>query len=91
MKRVGRSSIVVAAVMLTVAMVANAQQPTKVPWIGYLSSDSPSTIAVRIEAFRQGLRELGNVEGKDIVIEWRVAKGKLIGYLALLLNWSASR
>ena len=76
MKRVGRSSIVVAAVMLTVAMVANAQQPTKVPRIGYLSSDSPSTIAVRIEAFRQGLRELGNVEGKDIVIEWRFAKGK---------------
>jgi putative tryptophan/tyrosine transport system substrate-binding protein len=91
MKRVGRSSIVVAAVMLTVAMVANAQQPTKVPRIGYLSSDCPSTIAVRIEAFRQGLRELGNVEGKDIVIEWRFAKGKLIGYLALLLNWSASR
>ena len=62
--------------MLTVAMVSNAQQPTKIPRIGYLSSDSPSTIAVRIEAFRQGLRELGNVEGKNIVIEWRFAEGK---------------
>src|SRR4029077_18707426 len=76
MKKVGWSSILVAAAMLTVAMVSNAQQPTKVPRIGYLSSDSPSTIAVRIEAFRQGLRELGNVEGKDIVIEWRLSKGK---------------
>jgi putative tryptophan/tyrosine transport system substrate-binding protein len=76
MKKVGWSSIVVAVVMLTVAMVANAQQPTKVPRIGYLSSDSPSTIAVRIEAFRQGLRELGYVEGKNIVIDWRFAEGK---------------
>jgi putative ABC transport system substrate-binding protein len=76
MKKVGWSSIVVAAVMLTVAMVANAQHPTKVARIGYLSSDSPSTIAERIEAFRQGLRELGYVEGKNIVIEWRFAEGK---------------
>ena len=62
--------------LLALSFPAQAQQPKKVPQIGYLSSDSPSTIAVRIEAFRQGLRELGNVEGKDIVIEWRFAKGK---------------
>ena len=62
--------------VFALSIPAEAQQPTKVPQIGYLSSDSPSTIAVRIEAFRQGLRELGNVEGKDIVIEWRFAKGK---------------
>ncbi len=55
---------------------ARAQQPKKVSRIGYLSSDSPSTIAERIEAFRQGLRELGYVEGKNIVIEWRFAEGK---------------
>ena len=52
------------------------QQPTKVPQIGYLSSDSPSTIAARIEAFHQGLRELGYVEGKNIFVEWRFADGK---------------
>jgi len=55
---------------------AQAQQPTKILRIGYLSSDSPSTIAVRIEAFRQGLREFGYVDGKNILIEWRFAQGK---------------
>ncbi|MGH8525231.1 MAG: ABC transporter substrate-binding protein, partial [Gammaproteobacteria bacterium] len=54
-----------------------AQQPKKVPRIGYLAANSPSAIAARIEAFRQGLRELGYVEGKNIVIEWRYAEGKL--------------
>jgi putative tryptophan/tyrosine transport system substrate-binding protein len=63
-------------VLLTTAPVAHAQQPKNVSRIGYLSSDSPSTIAVRIEAFRQGLRGLGHVEGKNIVIEWRFAEGK---------------
>jgi putative ABC transport system substrate-binding protein len=52
---------------------AEAQQPTKIPLIGRLgASDSPE----RTEAFRQGLRELGYVEGKNIVIEWRDAEGK---------------
>ena len=54
-----------------------AQQPKKVPRIGFLSGVSPSAISARIEAFRQGLRELGYVEGKNIVIEWRYAEGKL--------------
>ena len=53
-----------------------AQQPTKVPRIGYLTAGSPSSQSTRIEAFRQGLHELGYVEGKYIVIEWRYAEGK---------------
>ena len=57
--------------------VAQAQQPTKIPRIGFLTATSPSAVAARIEAFRQGLRELGYVEGKNIVIEWRYAEGKL--------------
>ena len=57
--------------------VAQAQQPTKIPRIGYLNTTSLSAIAERIAAFRQGLRELGYVEGKNIVIEWRHAEGKL--------------
>ena len=53
-----------------------AQQPTKVPRIGFLTGVSPSTNSARHEAFRQGLRELGYVEGKNIVIDWRSAEGK---------------
>ena len=63
--------------------VAEAQQPTKVPRIGWLSSPSLSLNAARVEAFRQGLRELGYVEGKNIVIEWRSAEGKLDRFPAL--------
>src|SRR5882724_2906105 len=57
--------------------LAEAQQPKKVFRIGFLGASSPSTIPARIEAFRQGLRELGYVEGKNIVIEYRYAEGKL--------------
>ena len=57
--------------------IAQAQQPTKVTLIGYLSAPSLSADAPRMEAFRQGLRELGYVEGKNIVIDWRSADGKL--------------
>jgi len=52
------------------------QKPTKIPRIGYLTGVSPSTNSGRHETFRQGLRELGYVEGKNIVIEWRSAEGK---------------
>ena len=62
---------------------AQAQQPTKVPRIGYLIGTSPTANAARIEAFRQGLRELGYVEGKTIIIEWRYAEGKLDRFPAL--------
>src|SRR4029077_19942428 len=57
--------------------IAEAQQPTKVPRIGFLVANSPSVYTARIEAFRQGLRELGYVEGKNIIIEWRSAEGNL--------------
>ena len=57
-------------------LAAEAQQPTKIPRIGYLSVQSLSTNSTRVEAFREGLRELGYVEGKNIVIEWRHAEGK---------------
>jgi putative tryptophan/tyrosine transport system substrate-binding protein len=53
-----------------------AQQPANIPRIGFLIGSSPSANAARIEAFRQGLRELGYVEGKNIVIEFRSAEGK---------------
>jgi putative ABC transport system substrate-binding protein len=56
---------------------AEAQQPAKAHRIGFQSAASPSAISARTEAFRDGLRELGYVEGKNIVIEWRFAEGKL--------------
>jgi putative tryptophan/tyrosine transport system substrate-binding protein len=59
------------------AAIANAQQAKKVPRIGFVSAASSSANAARIGAFRQGLRELGYVEGKNIVIESRYAEGKL--------------
>jgi putative tryptophan/tyrosine transport system substrate-binding protein len=77
MKRTAASSVLVAVMLLAVAVIAAAQQPTKIPRIGFLMSTSPSAGSDRIEAFRQGLRELGYVEGKNIVIEWRHAEGKL--------------
>ncbi|MGN6720178.1 MAG: hypothetical protein ACTHLX_22655, partial [Candidatus Binatia bacterium] len=55
---------------------AEAQQATKIHRTGYLSGSSPSTSANRREAFQQGLHELGYVEGKNIVSEWRWAHGK---------------
>jgi putative ABC transport system substrate-binding protein len=68
--------IALGTMLFALSLSANAQQPKNVPRIGFLSSLSPSSISARIEAFRQGLRELGYVEGKNIVIEWRYAGGK---------------
>jgi putative tryptophan/tyrosine transport system substrate-binding protein len=64
-------------VFLFTVSLAQAQQPAKVPRIGYLIGQSRSTGSGRIDPFRQGLRELGYVEGKNIVIEWRSAEEKL--------------
>ncbi len=65
------------AVLFALCVPADAQQPTKVPLIGRLGADSPSSAdAARREAFRQGLRELGYVEGENIVIENRFAEGQ---------------
>jgi ABC-type uncharacterized transport system substrate-binding protein len=76
MKKAAVPSILVAVVLLVLGVRAEAQQPKKVPRIGYVAGASRSTISARIEAFRQGMRELGYVEGKNIVIEWRYAEGK---------------
>ena len=56
--------------------IAEAQQAKKVPRIGYLGNSSPTLEPDLLEAFRQGLRDLGYVEGKNIIIEYRWADGK---------------
>ena len=61
---------------MATAFPVEAQQSKKVPRIGFLTGASLSAMAGRNEAFRQGLRDLGYVEGKNIVIEWRSYEGK---------------
>src|SRR5439155_22296257 len=72
------------ALLLAFSVPIEAQQPTKVPRIGWLTGAPLSGNPERREAFRQGLRDLGYVEGKNIVIEWRAADGKRDRYPALL-------
>src|SRR4030095_4405551 len=68
---------VLPVLILATIHFAEAQQSAKVHRIGYQTADSRSAHAdVRAEAFREGLRELGYVEGRNIVIEWRQAEGK---------------
>ena len=67
---------VIAFVLVVTGVVAQAQQPSKVARLGFLGYTSASTEKDRIEAFRQGMRELGYAEGKNIVIEWRYAELK---------------
>jgi len=68
---------VLSAMLFALGGSAQAQQPAKIPRIGFLVAVSPSATAARTEAYRQGLRELGYLEGKNIVIESRYAEGKL--------------
>jgi len=62
--------------LLATPLAAEAQAPAKVPRIGFLSSGSPTQTAPYAEAFREGLRELGYVEGQNIAIEYRFAEGR---------------
>jgi putative tryptophan/tyrosine transport system substrate-binding protein len=74
-----RSLMLLLIVVITVAqgIIAEAQQPKKVPRIGFMIGSSPSIVPDRVEGFRQGLRDLGYVEGKNVVIEYRVAESKV--------------
>jgi ABC-type uncharacterized transport system substrate-binding protein len=77
MKKASAPSILVAMMLLAVAVIADAQQPKKVPRVGVLGQSSAHVLWTQLEAFRQGLRELGYVEGKTIAIEYRYAEGEL--------------
>ena len=57
--------------------VVDAQQPKKVPRIGYLSQLDPATESTRSEAIRLALRELGYIEGQNIASEYRYTEGKV--------------
>ena len=76
MERAAVPSILVVAMLLVVGVVAEAQQPKKVPRIGYLSSSDPVTESTRAETIRLALRERGYIEGQNIAIEYRYSDGK---------------
>ena len=64
------------ALLFAPCFPAEAQQPKKVPRIGYLSAGDPASESARAEAIRLALRELGYIEGQNIAIEYRYAEGK---------------
>src|SRR5499425_2306862 len=70
------TSLALSVMLFALCVPASAQQPAKVARIGFLLTNSRAANLARIEAFQHGLRELGYVEGKNIVIEWRSADGK---------------
>jgi putative ABC transport system substrate-binding protein len=72
-----RFSAALGVVLLACSINAKAQTPAKVLRIGVLLSGKPSVSSARIRAFQQGLRDLGYVEGKNLVIEYRYADGEL--------------
>jgi ABC-type uncharacterized transport system substrate-binding protein len=76
LKKVGWSSILVAVALLNFAVTIEAQQPGKIPWVGYLagSGSSPN------QAFVQGMRDLGYIEGKNIGFVYRTTEGKRESY-----------
>jgi putative ABC transport system substrate-binding protein len=81
MRKAGVLSILLVVVLLAVAGIAEAQQPKKVPRIGFLrGTDYPSAYT---EAFRQGLRELGYVEGQNITVEYREGQSNVERYFEL--------
>src|SRR5262249_45929922 len=68
--------ILVAVILLTVAVVTEAQQPKKVSRLGYLSDSDAATDSARAEGIRLALRELGYIEGQNIAFEYRYAEGR---------------
>jgi putative ABC transport system substrate-binding protein len=66
-----------ATLLLTTVSPSDAQQPARIPRIGILAAPSASFFSIRFEPFRQGLRDLGYLEGKNISIEYRYAEEKL--------------
>jgi putative ABC transport system substrate-binding protein len=70
----GTIALATAALLLTLSLSAEAQRSAQMPRIGYLKLEPAGP---REEAFRQGLRELGYIEGQNIAIEWRFADGRI--------------
>jgi putative ABC transport system substrate-binding protein len=70
-------SLVLNVMLFALCFPAQAQQTAKIPRIGYVSGSGDSTPGSSIAIFRQGLRDLGYIEGKNVLVEYRSAEGKL--------------
>ena len=71
-----KSAILLCAMLFALCVSAQAQQPKKLPRIGYLSSTDAARESTRAEAIRLALRERGYIEGQNIAIEYRYGEGK---------------
>ena len=78
------TGLVLGALLFALSFVAEAQQPAKVPRIGFLGNSTAALEANLIGPFREGLRDLGYVEGRSILIEYRWAEGKYERFPALI-------
>jgi ABC-type uncharacterized transport system substrate-binding protein len=76
MKKAAVPSILVVVVLLAVRVIAEAQQPKKVPRLGYLAANDAARDSTNSEGIRLALRERGHIEGQNIAIEYRYADGK---------------
>jgi len=72
------------AMLFALGYSASAQQPKKVPRIGYLANGDPATESTRSDGIRLALRERGHIEGQNIATEYRYAEGKIDRYPELL-------
>ena len=76
MKKAGVLSILFVVILLAIGVIADAQQPKKVPRIGYLSNTDSARESARAEGIRLALRALGHIEGQNITIEYLYGEGK---------------
>jgi hypothetical protein len=81
------------ALLFAFSVAAHAQQAKKIPTVGFLLEGFVSSVSdsTRIDAFRKRLRELGYMEEKDIIIDYRLRRGKEIASPIWQPNWSVSR
>ena len=77
MRRRSATVLLLIGFILVSIHFAEAQQAPKIPRIAYLQAPPAAVVSARTDAFRQGLRDLGYIEGKNILIEWRYADGKI--------------
>ena len=68
-------SLLLCAILFALCSSAEAQQQKKIARIGYLFASTPAATALNTQAFRQGMRELGHIEGKTFILELRYGEG----------------